>query len=48
MTKKEALEILGLEWGCIKGRYYKESPKVNKKNHPDIGVGLDYKKIKQS
>ena len=29
MTKKEALEILGLDEGCDKGRYYKESSKVN-------------------
>ncbi len=41
MTKKEALEILGLEEGASREDIIKNHQKLIKKNHPDIG-GSDW------
>ena len=41
MTKKEALEILGLDDGASKEDIIKSHQKLIKKNHPDIG-GSDW------
>tara|TARA_B100001989_G_C24478101_1_gene432920 strand:+ start:56 stop:502 length:447 start_codon:yes stop_codon:yes gene_type:complete len=41
MTKKEALEILGLDEGASKEDIIKSHQKLIKKNHPDIG-GSDW------
>ena len=41
MTKKEALEILGLNEGASKEDIIKNHQKLIKKNHPDIG-GSDW------
>ena len=41
MTKKEALEILGLNDGASKEDIIKNHQKLIKKNHPDIG-GSDW------
>ena len=41
MTKKEALEILGLNEGAAKEDIIKNHQKLIKKNHPDIG-GSDW------
>tara|TARA_B100000963_G_scaffold326257_1_gene313165 strand:- start:265 stop:711 length:447 start_codon:yes stop_codon:yes gene_type:complete len=49
MTKKEALEILGLDDGASKEDIIKSHQKLIKKNHPDIG-GSDWitKKINKA
>ena len=41
MTKKEALEILGLDQNATKEDIIKSHQKLIKKNHPDIG-GSDW------
>merc|ERR1711991_355408 len=41
MTKKEALEILGLDQNATKEDILKSHQKLIKKNHPDIG-GSDW------
>ena len=41
MSKKEALEILGLQEGASREQIIKSHQKLVKKNHPDLG-GSDW------